>query len=107
VIARIWKGAVRRSDGDTYGEYIEQTGLAGYAETPGNRGAWMLRRDVGERTEFLTFTLWESLDAVKAFAGDDYETAVYYPEDDKFLIERDLKCAHYEVTEAAASASHG
>ena len=50
----------------------------------------MLRRDVGERTEFVMFTLWESLDAVKAFAGEDYETAVYYPEDDRYLVERDL-----------------
>ena len=39
----------------------------------------MLRRDVADRTEFVMFTLWESLDAVKAFAGDDYERAVYYP----------------------------
>jgi heme-degrading monooxygenase HmoA len=97
VIARIWRGAVRAEDGDAYADYIRETGLAGYAATPGNRGAWMLRRDVGDRTEFVTFTLWESLDAVKAFAGDDYETAVYYPEDDRYLVERDDKCAHYEV----------
>jgi heme-degrading monooxygenase HmoA len=97
MIARVWKGAVRRENGDAYARYIEGTGLAGYAETPGNRGAWMLRRDLGERTEFVTFTLWESVDAVKAFAGEDYETAVYYPEDDRFLVDRDLKCAHYEV----------
>jgi len=57
----------------------------------------MLRRDVGERTEFVTFTLWDSLDAIRAFAGDDVETAVYYPEDDRFLVERDDKVAHYEV----------
>ena len=43
------------------------------------------------------FTLWESLEAVKAFAGEDYETAVFYPEDDRFLIERDLTCRHYTV----------
>jgi heme-degrading monooxygenase HmoA len=105
MIARIWKGAVRREDGDTYADYIRETGLAGYAETPGNRGAWMLRRDVDDRTEFVTFTLWESLDAVKAFAGDDYETAVYYPEDDGFLVERDEKCAHYEVDGQAPGAA--
>jgi heme-degrading monooxygenase HmoA len=103
VIARIWRGAVRAEDGDAYAGYIRETGLAGYAETPGNRGAWMLRRDVGDRTEFVTFTLWESIDAVKAFAGDDYETAVYYPEDDRFLVERDLKCAHYEVEAGGAA----
>ena len=97
MVARIWKGAVRSEDGDTYATYIEETGLAGYAETPGNRGAWMLRRDVGDLTEFVTFTLWESLDAVKAFAGDDYETAVYYPEDDRFLVEREDTVAHYDV----------
>ena len=97
MIARIWRGAVRAEDGDAYADYIRETGLAAYAETPGNRGAWMLRRKVGDRTEFLTFTLWESLDAVRAFAGEDYETAVYYPEDDKYLVERDHKCAHYEV----------
>ena len=97
MIARIWKGAVRTADADAYGQYIRDTGLAGYAATPGNQGAWLLRRTEGERTEFVTFTLWESLDAVKGFAGEDYETAVYYPEDDRFLIERDEKCAHYEV----------
>jgi heme-degrading monooxygenase HmoA len=100
VIARIWRGAVRGEDGDAYADYIRATGLAGYAETPGNQGAWMLRRDLGDRTEFVTFTLWESVDAVKAFAGDDYETAVYYPEDDRYLVERDEKCAHYEVDAA-------
>lgn len=97
MIARIWTGAVRRQDGDEYAGYIGETGLAGYAATPGNRGAWTLRRDIGDTTEFVTFTLWDSLDAVKAFAGDDYETAVYYPEDERFLIRHDDVCAHYEV----------
>lgn len=55
----------------------------------------MLRRDLGELTEFLTVTLWESLAAVRAFAGDDYETAVFYPEDERFLVERDERCTYY------------
>jgi heme-degrading monooxygenase HmoA len=98
VIARIWRGAVRTADADEYAAYIGDTGLADYERTPGNRGAWMLRREVGELTEFLTLTFWESLDALKAFAGQDYERAVYYPEDDRFLVERDATCAHYQVT---------
>jgi heme-degrading monooxygenase HmoA len=97
MIARIWTGSVRRGDADAYAEYVRRTGIAGYESTPGNRGAWMLRRDLGDETEFVTFTLWESLDAVKAFAGDDYETAVFYPEDERFLVRRDDKAAHYEV----------
>ena len=63
----------------------------------GNRGAWMLRRDVGDRTEFITYSLWDSLDAIRGFAGDDIEAAVYYPEDERFLIEQDDRVKHYEI----------
>ena len=99
MVARIWRGAVRDADGDEYADYMRRTGVAAYRSTPGNRGAWMLRRDVGDRTEFVMFTLWDSLAAVKAFAGEDYERAVFYPEDDRYLIERDLESTHYEVEE--------
>jgi heme-degrading monooxygenase HmoA len=101
MIARTWRGAVRREDADAYADYMQETGVAGYRDTPGNRGVWMLRRDAGELTEFVMFTLWDSLDAVRAFAGEDYETAVFYPEDDRFLVERDLTCTHYEVDTSA------
>jgi aminoglycoside 6'-N-acetyltransferase len=97
MIARIWRGAVRRRDGDTYADYLRKTGVAEYAATEGNRGVWMLRRNLEDRTEFVLVTLWDSLDAVKHFAGEDYETAVFYPEDERFLVERDLGAAHYEV----------
>jgi heme-degrading monooxygenase HmoA len=97
MIARIWRGAVLTDDSDAYADYMQDTGVAGYARTPGNRGVWMLRRDLGDRTEFVMFTLWDSIEAIKAFAGEDYETAVFYPEDDRFLVERELKSAHYEL----------
>jgi heme-degrading monooxygenase HmoA len=97
LIARIWKGAVRTQDGDAYADYMRGTGIAEYASTRGNRGVWMLRRDTGEHTEFLMFTLWDSLDAVKAFAGEEYETAVFYPEDERFLISPDPTTTHYRV----------
>lgn len=101
MIARIWSGAVRQEDSDGYTEYMRETGVAAYAETSGNRGVWMLRRDVADRTEFVMFTLWDSVDAVKNFAGEDYETAVFYPEDERFLIERDSLASHYEVAATA------
>ena len=97
MIARIWQGAVRREDGDAYAEYMLGTGVDGYAHVPGNRGVYMLRRDVGDRCEFTMYTLWDSLDAIKRFAGDDYERAVFYPEDDRFLVERDEMATHWEV----------
>jgi heme-degrading monooxygenase HmoA len=97
MIARIWTGAVRKRDGDAYANYMRATGVAGYKETPGNRGVWMLRRDAEEQTEFVMFTLWDSISAVVAFAGKDYEAAVFYPEDERYLIERDLRAKHYQV----------
>jgi len=78
MIARIWRGAVRRGDSDAYAEYMQRTGIADYAATQGNRGVWMLMREVGELTEVVMFTLWDSLDAVNGFAGDEYETARFY-----------------------------
>ena len=97
MIARIWRGAVRRDDADAYAEYIANTGMAEYRSTPGNQGAWMLRRDDGDRSEIVTFSLWDSVDSIMAFAGDDIDQAVFYPDDDRFLIERDRTVRHYEV----------
>jgi heme-degrading monooxygenase HmoA len=108
MIARTWTGTVRRSDADEYAEYIRETGFAEYGQTPGNRGAWMLRRDEGERTEFITLSLWESEDAIRSFAGDDIEAAVLYPEDERYLIGGESAVAHYEVVdEVAPSARAG
>jgi heme-degrading monooxygenase HmoA len=97
VIARTWRGAVRAEDADAYLDYLEATGLKEYRETPGNRGVLALRRIDGDRCEFLIVSLWDSLEAVERFAGEDLEQAVFYPEDDRFLVDRDLTSNHYEV----------
>ena len=97
MIARIWRGAVAQADGDAYADYMDGTGMAAYTKTPGNRGAWMLRRDVDGRTEFVMFTLWDSMEAITAFAGEQPDAAVFYPEDDRYLVERDETVSHYDV----------
>jgi heme-degrading monooxygenase HmoA len=97
MIARIWRGVVRRDDAEAYVNYIVNTGMAEYRSTPGNQSAWMLRRDDGDRSEIVTFSLWDSRDSIRAFAGDDIDQAVFYPEDDHFLLERDLTVQHYDV----------
>jgi heme-degrading monooxygenase HmoA len=96
MIARMWSGMVRPADADEYAEYIRETGFNEYGQTAGNRGAWMLRRDEGERTEFITLSLWESEDAIRAFAGDDIEAAVLYPDDERYLI-GESTVTHYAV----------
>jgi heme-degrading monooxygenase HmoA len=80
---------------------MQDTGVAGNARIPGNQGVWMLRRPVRDGEEFMMFTLWDSIDAVKEFAGEDYETAIFYAEDERFLIRRELTSTHYEVDTVA------
>jgi heme-degrading monooxygenase HmoA len=98
MIARTGRGWTRRDDADAYVEYLERTGMKEYRATPGNRGAWIMRRDDGDRTEFVTLTFWDSLDAVKGFAGEEVERAVFYPEDDRFLVDRDVTVRHWDLT---------
>ena len=100
MIARIWRGAVRADDATAYDSYIQQTGIEAYKKTPGNLGAWLLWRAGGEQAEIITLSFWESRQAIEAFAGPDIETAVFYPEDERFLVERDLTARHYEVAGA-------
>jgi heme-degrading monooxygenase HmoA len=99
VIARIWRGETRAADADTYLEYIRQTGVADYRATPGNRDVVVLHRVNGDRAEFLILTLWESRDAIVAFAGADIDRARYYPEDQKYLLSFPEKVEHYEVAD--------
>jgi heme-degrading monooxygenase HmoA len=97
MVARTWRGWTRREDADAYVDYLERTGMPEYRATSGNRGAWILRHDDGDRTEFVTLTFWDSLDAIRGFAGDDVERAVFYPEDDRFLVEREETVTHWQV----------
>jgi heme-degrading monooxygenase HmoA len=97
MIARTWRGATRAEDADAYVEYLETTGFAEYRATEGNRGVLALRRVSGGRAEFLLLTLWESEEAVRRFAGNDIGRAVFYPEDERFLIDKDEHVDHYEV----------
>jgi heme-degrading monooxygenase HmoA len=97
MIARIWRGVTREADKDAYFEYLQKTGLKEYASIPGNQGVWVLRRVDDGKSEFTLISLWDSWDAIKAFAGPDPEKAVFYPEDEKFLLERGPRVTHYEV----------
>jgi heme-degrading monooxygenase HmoA len=100
MIARTWRGWTSTGDADRYVEYLLDTGVREYRQTPGNRGVYMLRRVVGDRAEFLLLTLWDSMDAVRAFAGPDETVAVFYPEDDAFLVERERQADHFDVVVA-------
>jgi len=97
MIARVWHGATPESKGEAYLEYLTKTGVKDYRAKPGNRGVYLLRR-VGEgHAHFLFISLWESWEAIRAFASPDIEKAQYYPEDKEFLVELEPQVTHYEV----------
>lgn len=97
MIARIWRGRTRAEYAGTYLDYLRQTGLSDYRSIDGNQGVRVLRRVDGEQAEFLLISLWESYEAIEAFAGPAYERAVYYPEDDDYLLEKEPGVRHYEI----------
>lgn len=100
MLARIWRGATRREDAEEYGRYIERTGLAEYRAVPGNAGAWLLWREVGDEAEFIALSFWQSEESIRGFAGDDISRAVFYPEDERFLVRGEETVEHYRLVEA-------
>lgn len=101
MIARIWYGRTRPEHYDEYARYVEETGIRDLGATAGNLGAFLFRRRVDDLAEFLVLSLWESLDAIRAFAGEEVDTARYYPEDERFLLELAPKVEHFELSAAA------
>jgi len=99
MIARIWRGAVDLADGNAYAAHLvgDDGGIADYTDVPGNLGAWVLRANSHNRAEFVMFSLWESMDAIKAYAGDNPDRAVFYDKDQRYLIEREEIVSHFEV----------
>jgi antibiotic biosynthesis monooxygenase (ABM) superfamily enzyme len=97
MIARVWHGATRSEDAESYAAYLEETGMRSARALPGNRGTLVLRRTRADRTDFETILLFDSIDDVKPFAGDEVDTAVFYPEDDRYLVEREPAVHHFEV----------
>ena len=97
MIARVWRGATLAENGDAYAAYIEESAMKPARELPGLRGTLVLRRLNAGYAEFETILLFDSMDDVKAFAGDDLDQAVFFPEDDRYLVERNLEVNHFEA----------
>jgi heme-degrading monooxygenase HmoA len=107
MIVRSWRGATKAEDAEAYLAYLHQTGLADFRKVDGNRGALALRRIADGRAEFVVISFWDSERAIRDFAGDDIEQAVFYPEDERFLIDRDERVSHYDVVFDATPVAHG
>jgi heme-degrading monooxygenase HmoA len=97
IITRIWHGVTKASQADAYLRFLEKTGIADYKKVPGNLGTQVLRRIEGDQCHFWTVTRWDSYDSIRQFAGEDYEQARYYPEDQQFLLAFEPTVIHCET----------
>lgn len=97
MIARVWRGETRAEDADRYARYLRRTGLADARATPGNRGVLIQRRVADGRAEFVFTSFWDSMDAIRGFAGDDVHRARYYPQDREMLLALPPDIDHFEV----------
>ena len=100
MIARVWHGRVPAAKTDAYLQLMREVALPEYKATPGNRGAWCLRRADGDVTHFEMLTFWDDIAAVQRFAGLDYERAKYYPFDADYLLEFEPHVRHHGLFDA-------
>jgi hypothetical protein len=97
MIARIWHGYTRPEHADAYESMLKPELLPGISKVKGYRGSYLLRRNAGAEIEFVTIMLRDSIDAIRAVTGPDYETAVIPEERRKYLSRCDPKSLHYEI----------
>lgn len=98
MIARTWHGYTTLENADFYEAMLTPELLPGISKMPGLVGSYLLRRRSGDEVEFITVIFWESYDALRAIAGENYETAIVPEERRKYLKRYDGRALHYEVS---------
>ena len=96
LVVRQWKGIVKRGLAQEYIRHLREETFPSLRRLSGFVDATILRREVDEGTEFQITTLWHSLDAIKAFAGDDVSVAVVPPAAQALMVRYDARAVHYE-----------
>ncbi len=97
MIARIWKGKTKLENLEEYTRFMRDRAIPDYSQVEGFVKLTFLRRTDSDHAYFDLITFWENMEVIKGFAGEDYEKAKYYPEDDRYLLEFPEKVTHYEV----------
>jgi heme-degrading monooxygenase HmoA len=97
MILRTWHGRTALKDADAYEKFTRERAGADYSSVPGFRKLYFTRRDEGDVAHFFLVTLWDSMEAVKRFAGADPAKAKYYAEDDRYLLEKEAHSLNHVV----------
>jgi len=102
MIARHWRGWTKRDLADAYETFLKQKVIPGISAIEGYHGAYVLRSDGPEESEFVVINFFDSLEAVRRFAGENYSVAVFDPEARKLLSRVETVANHYEVRQSPA-----
>ena len=106
MIARMWSGVARPETIDAYLAHLRDKTLPAIEGLEGHRGAYVLRRGAGEEVMVTVITLWESVDAIRRFSGDDVEAAVVPPEAQALLASWAVRAVHWDVVDIGRSLAH-
>ncbi len=101
MITRIWHGRTRPENADRYLAFLQQEGTREYLETEGNLSAKVWREIQGDCCHFWTVTEWDNFDSIRSFAGEAYQRAKYYPQDNGMLLEFEEHVNHYETVDVS------
>ena len=102
MLARLWRGYTKPEHADAYEAMLKPELLPGISKADGYKGSYLLRKVSGDEVELITIMLWDSIYAVRAVAGPDYEQAVVPEERRKYLTRWDARSTHFEI-----AATHG
>lgn len=103
MIVRTWHGCVPLQHAEDFARHLQKTGVDHSQATAGNRGACVRRETQGEWEHFFLATWWEDLASIKAFAGEHYQVAVTYPDDEQFALLSDAWVFHHTVQSVDAT----
>ena len=97
MVARIWHGRTPAAKADEYKQYLFDAGVKKIASIPGNRGVQMMVNKTAEQGEFMIVSYWDSIDAIKGYAGENYTHVHDLPRDKEFLIDMETLVRHFEL----------
>ncbi len=96
-IMRLWHGEVEIEKADEYENFMIERAAPDYGSVDGLQKLYFQRKNEEKNVHFLLVTLWDSIESIKKFAGDNPEIAKYYPEDDDYLLRKEKHVSMYEV----------
>ncbi|WP_158554849.1 antibiotic biosynthesis monooxygenase family protein [Methylovirgula sp. 4M-Z18] len=97
MVARIWHGRTPAAKADEYRQYLYEAGVKKIAALPGNRGVQMMVSKTADEGEFMVISYWDSIDAIKGYAGEQYTHVHDLPRDQEFLIDKETLVRHFAL----------